>query len=1399
MLDFIEQSIAESRFETARRHCELAHQSGTIDDAQYNRLMFEVSIGLADMRMANAAIERSNVSDFEFALMKMRYYGRFNNTGAYRTSVEKKQGYTQFEYVKQMSEKVIHWYHKSHELAANQQQKDSVDCYAGMYIDADLPPSLKQQIAANKRPAVVDELPTQSTTTGTVTGRITFADGKPVSQTRVVLGLEVDYQPIDALSYFESEMHYEPKIGKLQSIEGMTDEDGRFELEQVPTGCHAFLAICLDPSRYAICTRFVARDITVNQDRTTHLDRTLTDWQSALPEPLPVQMPVLPREWRARESNWQRIGHMTLRNPFAYDFPRQLVGLDWPEDIDLTGIAHDELFVLDTQTPDSPQRCQLADGKVLCMTSLDAYTTKRLAIYRRISGTQSASTFTRPSHLNLQIDRENKRLIIDTQATAFAIPYEQDQFTGPILAVQGQDGQWRGQGRFQLSDGLAITSQQTQILEQGDIRAQVRVAYTFSDTTTITYTFTAQEGEPVLLAHEKIDTPKVTDTTFELSLPDCLGGRGYLHWIGGQRGTSWEDLAGDENRLLARLQEQTPWWIPPQGFAYAMTPADLKADDLIAVFTIRRGEWRDEAFDAISHGPVNGNRELDWPYPEMVGSTISMVTAQYKAPRDGKDAQVAFRFPMFKGERYWGITVSERDLNDGVHKHLSELQHKNSSPRLDDFIRWELDTQDTCQRPVVWGPDKRIFEMRNTRDKDIFKTAWERVAQIPDKPGYGALSFLLTADPLIAWRTKLQLVAQAPIRARMTLLGREYSDMYSPVGARNLTPWCEEYDALAASGIFTEDEERSIRRTFILMGHLYRTRDFMNWNYGSRNANFEADRVDVVGTVGLVFRGNPDAQGFIDHALEMTKQGMKAYCTPASGRWYENPACYYLHAMKCRLHLLIRLAQVGMLEPAKVDLLKQLLGWGILLLTPPIPGTIPQMALPCDDATYHGLEKIRRVAPVGDHATLGSEIPEHWAILADYFDTTDPDFANMLRWAYINSKTTGGHHGDIPLYISHPHVADTAIKKQPLLTSRRLEGFGSVFRDHFNEIDEFYLLFKLGPGGYRYHRTEGSIILFVDGKPLLYDGGEDGEAWRHSTLSFFDTHLPLAPGHIERFAAMPAIQFAQGVNPKAIHPGEPDFLNDACNHELVDVAFERFDCKDPANARSVWWIKDEYVLMHDDLHLDSSIPSHWHLQVVGQSETRVADGDYRFVGRFGTDLQVLLPDQTFIDESVSDNTLNLGTAEKNRVPFSMRHLQVSKDAATHYTAVLRPLGHRKPVTASLLKQSDTVVGTLVTGDGVDDVLLHNRQKTTVHHEQLQFTGTYGAMLHRHDEMHLLLLDAGVMRFNDIILQSNGPCVDLHVGKAATICVMGAGEVNITMQGKPHTITANTGQMQTIKL
>ncbi|MFG0250663.1 MAG: hypothetical protein ACF8OB_17395, partial [Phycisphaeraceae bacterium JB051] len=83
-LDFIQQAIADMRYETARRHSELALRAGQIHASNYHQLLFEVGIGLADMPISLTAIEQSHGSDFEHALMQMRYFGRFNNTGAYR-------------------------------------------------------------------------------------------------------------------------------------------------------------------------------------------------------------------------------------------------------------------------------------------------------------------------------------------------------------------------------------------------------------------------------------------------------------------------------------------------------------------------------------------------------------------------------------------------------------------------------------------------------------------------------------------------------------------------------------------------------------------------------------------------------------------------------------------------------------------------------------------------------------------------------------------------------------------------------------------------------------------------------------------------------------------------------------------------------------------------------------------------------------------------------------------------------------------------------------------------------------------------------------------------------------------------------------------------------------------
>jgi hypothetical protein len=354
------------------------------------------------------------------------------------------------------------------------------------------------------------------------------------------------------------------------------------------------------------------------------------------------------------------------------------------------------------------------------------------------------------------------------------------------------------------------------------------------------------------------------------------------------------------------------------------------------------------------------------------------------------------------------------------------------------------------------------------------------------------------------------------------------------------------------------------------------------------------------------------------------------------------------------------------------------------------------------------------------------------------YERRDPQFAEFLRWAYQEGGSHGGHFSKFSLFFTTMEERDLSPATAQTLASRRLEGFGAIFRGRLGTPDEFYLLFKQGPGGYRYHRTEGSFLLMAHGRPLVWDGGEAGETWRHSTLSFHDTHMPLAPGHVEQFQSLASVDFVEGVHPKALDPSDPVFLSDVCEHTLVDVAWQRFREPNPADVRTVLWVKDEYVVVSDDLRLKPATATHWHLQAVSDAHTGSArdPAGVRFRGRFGVDLQVLLPG---LPPGAEETVAQVPTLEYGREPdtcFSMRHLQLSMSGPKRLDAVLRPLAPgRTPLRATAFDG-----GVHVQGDGIDDVLFLSRESRETQRNGIRFAGRYGAVLRRPGRTTLVLLD-----------------------------------------------------------
>ncbi len=1382
----LEAALAAQRYETARRIGLKLIGDPASCTASNLFLLHDAYVALADFQAARALLDSHSEAfkeeRFRVALKLAHDLHILAQGGHYRLSEEEQAGYSIDEYIMKYRVLSAKQFAEAEETAISPEQKSELES---------LRIRLKLQTSPSSSGATRPVRRRQGNSV--VRGRVLLPDGIPAASVVVTLGLRTEVRHVNPATYCVPAMHYAPEIGPVETLTADTDIDGAFRIESVPPGVHDFIAVTLDPERWEIATRFLARQIDVPENASVELgDLRIAEWQSA------PSVPVVSAHPECRSVAgvpWRKVNEWTLRNPFHYAFRRQLVRFALPASFDSTVPLRVEVV------PGKAELFQISDNAIAVMVDLPARTDRSVALF---AGEMMDMPV--PSSLRRAVtgDADCPVWEIDTGAARFRVAGEGgDPGLAPIQAVQGAHGIWRGEGRLILPQGISVVARSAEVLEDGPLFLRLLLAYTLSNGGSYSLELTAISGEPYLSVRECSD--ELEGASFEFSLREFSGGRAFLHWTPEAGGEHWSTLY-PRCAEIARLPESVPWWIPPQGFGCAMTPAGLEQNDYIAVVSLRRGEWIDRKFERIANGPLDRagqeNWELDWPYPEMVGSSISMITA-----RTDETGDAYFRFGMFEGERRWGLVVSTLERNDGPHKEISAIQHANSSPRLQDFKDWHFDEPDRISRPRVITRRETLPALRRKSRHPRFARLWSKIlgGNVPG-PSQG-LAFALNGDPALAWKKRIELLCVAEVRARMSLLGRDFSDIYSPVGGRPITQWAEEYDLLAACGLFSPEEERDLRAFFILMGHLFMESDFMNWKFNSRNANFEADRVDVVAAIGLVFDGHPDAPKFLEHAVERTRKSLAIYCTPGSGKWYENPACYYLHASKCRMNLVFHLVNHGRLDISEISRLKEYLRWGVVLLTPPQPVSYAVMR-DGDAEMYEKAEKVRKVPPIGDHAGLGRWLPEYYFFMGKLFLASDPDFGSELMDAYFLSsgdgcrlldahsgiidqegenpfkKTDrGSSFGNLPLLFTSIEEADLPTDPRIELVSRRLEGFGAVLRCRVNTPEEDYLLVKQGPGGYRYHRTEGSFLLFSKGRPLIYDGGEAGETWRHSTLSFHGVHMPMAAGRVERFFSNPRFHFVQGVHPEVIQPGQPVYLSDQCDHTLVEECYRRFEKKDPAVVRAFAWVGGDYLVIHDALDLDPAVSSHWHLQVVGKHRAGWG-GEYDFTGRFGVDLQVILPGQSFASERVEDQPVLEHHGRKEEW-FVMQHLQLSKPEARNYLAVIRPMGPGDGrLSAELLRRDGKMIGVHINNDLCSDYLWFERAGTEYRCGDLFFRGAYGAVLQRDQRRFLWLGGEGEVQCGAFTLRSESPLalLELAPGEGAVLHARGTGLLHVRVAG-----------------
>jgi uncharacterized RmlC-like cupin family protein len=1381
----IQKCLDENRCETARRLCLRELESG--GGANRNELLFLLHracrfLGdpIACREALAQVVPQNEDEELEVLLRQAEDARRFATGVFYYDSEACQQGLSQWEYFEIMRNRVNELLATAQVLARTDTQKERLAASRKISEESQFDGHAK---SVNN--VIAPPSPARAGTCG-LRGRITFADGTPARNLPLTLGLEVAHLPHDPKRYTNTNIEvYEPAHSVLETVGCRTDDNGHYHFENLPAGTHEFLSVNLDPQEVPIAVRFLAHHIELRDGEAHEMNGTISEWTS-----VPARQP---QATLAETIPWQGdtatlVATDKLLNPFDFTFPRQLLEMDLPE-----GVPPDSalLVLQSSDLPGVPVPFQISGKRILYFSDLPANHDRLFGLYQ----TNQAVEQPEDSPLKIVEDGAGVVLVVTGRAE-FRLPGgEGGDLIPPILQVKGTDGIWRGNGRLFLPEDVSLVSRNTTVLERGPLRLQVHIHYELSGGLSYSFKLTFHRDEPYVLVHET--SPAIEGARFEFSLAEFLGGRYFLNNGNGPEGgknRSWNTLA-PSRQTIGKMKETQSFGVKLEAFSLFMSKDSVEEKDCIGVFTLRRGEWIDRAFDKVSHGPAKAgySHEQEWPFPEMIGSSISMITAETE------ETDCLFRFNSFDGERHWGLMVASFDENDGRFKAVSEYHHKNSSLRLQEFKKWRLDLPSAIVRPSILVQAERLPELRRRKMDPRFAEEWRKIeAMRPNGGGQwgpsaaGAFRAMLAADPALVWNKKRELTAIAVPHARSVLLGRENTRDYGPVPSRCVPPWIEDYDLIAATGVFTPDEERLVRSHHMLMGHMYLQKDFMNWTFNARNANFESDRVDAVAIAGLCFRDNPDGKAFIAHAQSRMAKIIETYSTPGSGKWYENPACYYLVSVKNWTSLFVHMAHHGLIRIEDVPAMKDFLRWGILLLTPPTP-EYETMCQSVPAEAYDALVKKRRIAPIGDHAHLGPTIPETYPLIAACYRESDPEFADLLRWAYHASGANGADHGQPLLFFAN---ADEWMLSPPAtspeLPSRRLEAFGAVLRGNQNRSNESYVLLKLGPGGYRYHSTEGSIIFFADGKPLLYDGGEAGEAWRHSTLSFYDTHTMLAPGHVERFFDNAQLGFTQGVSPKALKPGEPNYLNDTCRPEDTETGYRNYHEPKPANSRTLFWVKDEYLLIHDALDIDADIPSHWHLQVVGEAHVGDVKSGWRFQGRFGTDLQVVLVDHDDAAVRIEQTPI----LESQRTPeesFSMRHLQVSgRKGTAGYLAVLRPLAKgRSEIQAASLSSDGRTIGAQVSGDGINDTLYFSRELFAHQQGEIGFRGKFAAVLRRADSVTLNLFDGESLACGNLSISSTGPAVSVHQSRQGTrIAAKGKGSFAIKEGGETRLFEVN---------
>lgn len=211
-----------------------------------------------------------------------------------------------------------------------------------------------------------------------------------------------------------------------------------------------------------------------------------------------------------------------------------------------------------------------------------------------------------PPATTLTVTRAKETIILSSGSIALRMPAGERRYRHPIaaaeapaplLGVQGPDGIWRGSGRLESTE--KVSSYQAELVEDGPVLKEYRIAYRFTNDKSYQVTIRLYSGQPYAHICEDANVDKTSRFVFS-----AYTGFAPTHWVSPYQVTGLSYL---NNRRLLRFFFNTYFhqvfdfkdWI-------ALFRDDPASKDYLTFVKVHGGTWTSPLHNAIAFEEQTG-------------------------------------------------------------------------------------------------------------------------------------------------------------------------------------------------------------------------------------------------------------------------------------------------------------------------------------------------------------------------------------------------------------------------------------------------------------------------------------------------------------------------------------------------------------------------------------------------------------------------------------------------------------------------------------------------------------------------------------------------------------------------------------------------------------------------